>query len=82
MRFSLLTATCAIAYDFYFVAVPLFMSFPSQWFHRRRGLATGIAVSGSGIGGGISSLILRGLLPRIGYRNSMLVRSLLSIFEP
>lgn len=33
------------------------VSIPSQWFFKRRGLATGICVSGSGVGGLIFSLI-------------------------
>lgn len=58
------------------IGLPIFMSFPSQWFTKRRGFATGLAVSGSGIGGGMSSLIIRGLLPRLGYRYTLLVRIL------
>lgn len=34
------------------IALPLTMSLPSQWFLKRRGMATGLAVSGTGIGGG------------------------------
>lgn len=55
------------------LGLPVFMAIPSQWFAKRRGFATGVAVSGSGIGGGISSLIIRGLLPRLGYRHTLLV---------
>jgi MFS family permease len=43
------------------ISMPLYMALPSQWFLRRRGLATGIAVSGAGIGGGIESLVVRPL---------------------
>jgi MFS family permease len=43
------------------ISMPLYMALPSQWFLRHRGLATGIATSGSGIGGGIGSLIVRPL---------------------
>jgi MFS family permease len=43
------------------ISMPLYMALPSQWFLRKRGLATGIAVAGSGIGGGIGSLIVRPL---------------------
>jgi MFS family permease len=43
------------------ISMPLYMALPSQWFFRRRGLATGIAVGGSGLGGGIESLIVRTL---------------------
>lgn len=51
-----------------------FMTLPSQWFSRRRGLATGITVSGTGFGGGVYSLIMRAILPKLGYRNSLFVR--------
>ncbi|KAJ7734770.1 major facilitator superfamily domain-containing protein [Mycena maculata] len=57
------------------IAMPLYMALPSQWFLRRRGLATGIAVSGSGIGGGIESLFVRPLLSNLGYRDTMLIYS-------
>lgn len=50
-----------------------------QWFLKKRGLATGIALSGSGFGGGIASLLLRGILPSLGYRNALLVRFSLSL---
>ncbi|KAJ7839492.1 hypothetical protein B0H13DRAFT_1533866, partial [Mycena leptocephala] len=43
------------------ISMPLYMALPSQWFFRRRGLATGIAVGSSGLGGGIESLIVRTL---------------------
>ncbi|GAA6010696.1 hypothetical protein JCM10207_005802 [Rhodosporidiobolus poonsookiae] len=52
---------------------PVFVSLPSQWFVRRRGLATGIAVSGTGFGGALLSLLIRYLLPRYGYRTTLLI---------
>ncbi|KAM0745863.1 MFS general substrate transporter [Meredithblackwellia eburnea MCA 4105] len=55
------------------IGLPLFMTLPSRWFLRRRGLATGIAASGAGFGGAISSLIVRALLPRLGYGHTLLV---------
>ncbi|KAJ3730198.1 major facilitator superfamily domain-containing protein [Lentinula raphanica] len=57
------------------IGMPLYFSLCSQWFLKRRGLATGIAVSGSGIGGGIETLIMRQLIVRIGYRDTMLTFS-------
>lgn len=56
------------------VSFDQFMTLPSQWFSRRRGLATGITVSGTGFGGGVYSLIMRAILPKLGYRNSLFVR--------
>ncbi|KAF7343329.1 Monocarboxylate transporter [Mycena venus] len=41
------------------ISIPLYMTLPSQWFLRLRGVATGIALAGAGIGGGIESLIVR-----------------------
>lgn len=55
------------------MGMPMFLSLPAQWFSKRRGLASGITTAGTGIGGGISSLIMRDLLPRVGYRSTLLV---------
>ncbi|KAF5346416.1 hypothetical protein D9758_012748 [Tetrapyrgos nigripes] len=57
------------------IALPLYVSLPSQWFDKRRGLATGIAVSGAGIGAGIESLIVRPLLVNLGLRRTMIIYS-------
>ncbi|KIY68467.1 MFS general substrate transporter [Cylindrobasidium torrendii FP15055 ss-10] len=57
------------------LAMPLFMSLPSQWFLRHRGAATGLSLGGSGIGAGIFSLIMRELFVRIGYKRTMLIYS-------
>ncbi|KAJ7151334.1 major facilitator superfamily domain-containing protein [Mycena crocata] len=57
------------------ISMPLYMALPSQWFLDKRGLATGIAVAGSGIGGGIESLVVRPLLSNLGYRRTMLIYS-------
>ncbi|GAA5866030.1 hypothetical protein JCM8547_002920 [Rhodosporidiobolus lusitaniae] len=54
------------------VGMALFLAVPSQWFLKRRGLATGLATSGSGTGGGLGSLILRGTI-KLGYRNALLI---------
>lgn len=54
------------------IAAPLFMSLPSQWFYRRRGLASGIAMGGAGLGGGISSLIVRQLLLSLGHGKTLM----------
>ncbi|KAK0194693.1 major facilitator superfamily domain-containing protein [Armillaria mellea] len=57
------------------LGMPLYMSLPSQWFLEKRGLATGLAVCESGIGGGVSSLIVRKLLSTVGFRKTMLIYS-------
>ncbi|KAF8933678.1 hypothetical protein BGZ52_007041 [Haplosporangium bisporale] len=48
------------------------LSLPSQWFRRNRGLATGITISGGGIGGLWLSPLLSKLLERKGLRWTML----------
>ncbi|KAJ7201139.1 major facilitator superfamily domain-containing protein [Mycena pura] len=57
------------------ISMPLYMALPSQWFLCKRGLATGIAIAGSGMGGAAWSLVVRSLLSNLGYRNTMLVYS-------
>ncbi|KAL1929048.1 hypothetical protein VTP01DRAFT_2107 [Rhizomucor pusillus] len=41
---------------------------PQQWFSKRRGLAVGLAMSGSGIGGLCVSNICQAIIASIGYR--------------
>lgn len=48
-----------------------------KWFVRRRGLAMGIALCGSSIGGIVMPLMLRQLLPSIGWKWSMRVLGIL-----
>ena len=54
------------------IAMPVFMSLPSQWFYKYRGLASGIAVGGSGIGGVFSVLMVRKLLSVVGMKKTLL----------
>jgi nitrate/nitrite transporter NarK len=54
------------------MAIPLFMSLPSQWFYKRRGMASGIAIGGAGIGGGIIAQVLQPLLVRFGFKYTMM----------
>lgn len=41
---------------------------PQQWFSKRRGLAVGLAMSGSGIGGLVISNICQAIIANIDYR--------------
>ncbi|ORX96148.1 MFS general substrate transporter [Basidiobolus meristosporus CBS 931.73] len=52
------------------------VSVPSQWFTKRRGLATGIAVSGGGIGGLALAPITRSLISKVGFRWSLRILGL------
>ncbi|KAK8844679.1 hypothetical protein IAR55_006528 [Kwoniella newhampshirensis] len=62
------------------ITMPLFMSLPSQWFYKRRGLASGIAIGGAGIGGGTSSLVVRQLLTAVGHRKTLWIMSFINLF--
>lgn len=42
-----------------------------EWFQERRGLATGIQMSGTGVGGVVYPLVVSALLSRFGYRATM-----------
>ncbi|KAK7428040.1 hypothetical protein QQZ08_005472 [Neonectria magnoliae] len=50
-----------------------------HWFLRRRGLATGMAISGGSVGGIVSPLILGALLPRIGFAWAMRAMALIMV---
>lgn len=50
------------------------VTLPSQWFTSKRALATGIAVSGSGVGGVCLSPMIQKLILTIGYRNTLRVQ--------
>ncbi|CAO3631663.1 unnamed protein product [Cunninghamella blakesleeana] len=49
------------------------LALPSQWFTKNRSFATGLAVSGSGIGGLAISPMSENLIASIGYRNALRV---------
>ncbi|KAI8805031.1 major facilitator superfamily domain-containing protein [Cladochytrium replicatum] len=57
----------------YFPAVSL----PSQWFLKRRSVATGIAVSGSGIGGFVFSNVVARLVLAVGFRWTVRITALI-----
>jgi len=59
----------------YFPAV----SVPSQWFKKRRGLAVGLAVAGSGLGGLCGSPIVQLLIDTLGWQWSLRVLGFLSL---
>ncbi|KDE05180.1 hypothetical protein MVLG_04422 [Microbotryum lychnidis-dioicae p1A1 Lamole] len=59
---------------------PLVCALPSQWFLKRRGFASGIAVSGTGLGGAMASLIMRSLLPKLGFKKMLLVYAGINAF--
>ncbi|GMK57948.1 hypothetical protein CspeluHIS016_0407820 [Cutaneotrichosporon spelunceum] len=52
----------------------------SHWFDKRRGLAIGCVVAGSGLGGVLYPIILAQLFGKIGYRNTMLFVAALNFF--
>ncbi|KAK9719766.1 hypothetical protein K7432_004567 [Basidiobolus ranarum] len=58
---------------------PPAISAPSQWFSKRRGLATGLTVSGSGIGGLILSPITQALINSLGHRWTLRILALYAI---
>ncbi|OCF39448.1 monocarboxylic acid transporter [Kwoniella heveanensis CBS 569] len=43
-----------------------------EWFHAKRGYATGIMYAGSGAGGTIFPFLMQGLLSRFGYKAAMI----------
>ncbi|KAG1494766.1 hypothetical protein G6F46_006741 [Rhizopus delemar] len=60
-----------------FVFTPA-ITLPSQWFTSRRGLATGLAISGSGVGGVCFAPLAQYLIDNLGYRDSLRVLGAIS----
>lgn len=50
-----------------------------HWFLRRRGLATGMAISGGSVGGIVSPIIISALVPRIGFAWTMRAMALMMV---
>ncbi|KAF9101620.1 hypothetical protein BGX29_005443 [Mortierella sp. GBA35] len=50
------------------MANPCVLAAPSQWFVVRRGMASGIGISGSGVGGLVFSVLIEKLNASIGHR--------------
>jgi len=50
-----------------------------HWFLRRRGLATGLAISGGSVGGIVSPLIISALVPKIGFAWTMRAMALIMV---
>ena len=51
---------------------------PPGWFNERRGLAMGIVLSGTGIGGTLWAPVLRALNAEIGFKNTLRLTGALS----
>ncbi|KAG9121663.1 hypothetical protein FRC07_002299 [Ceratobasidium sp. 392] len=55
--------------------LPMIFAIPSQWFRKHRGVATGIVIAGSSLGGAVPSLIVQAMLTRIGFHKTLLIYS-------
>ncbi|CAE6419182.1 unnamed protein product [Rhizoctonia solani] len=55
--------------------LPMIFAIPSQWFRRHRGVATGIVVAGSSLGGAVSSLVVQAMLDHLGFHKTLLIYS-------
>ncbi|CAE6526894.1 unnamed protein product [Rhizoctonia solani] len=55
--------------------LPMIFALPSQWFKKRRGVATGLVIAGSSFGGAVPALIVQEMLDRIGFRKTLLIYS-------
>ncbi|KAJ1674088.1 hypothetical protein EV182_003989 [Spiromyces aspiralis] len=53
------------------------VSTPSQWFYKRRGLATGFVVTGVGAGGMLWSLLTRFMITRVGAQWSLRITAIM-----
>ncbi|KAK7047267.1 hypothetical protein VNI00_006498 [Paramarasmius palmivorus] len=61
-----------------FMVIPA-LTIPSQWFVKRRGLTTGIGVSGYGVGGLVLSPVTRKLIDEVGVRWALRIMGILTV---
>ncbi|KAJ3354592.1 hypothetical protein HDU83_005043 [Entophlyctis luteolus] len=54
------------------------LSAPNQWFEKKRGIATGVGVAGSGVGGVLYSIGTQQLLDRVGFEWTMRITAVFS----
>ncbi|KAK7203387.1 major facilitator superfamily domain-containing protein [Myxozyma melibiosi] len=52
----------------------------SQWFHARRGVATGLVCTGGSLGGIVFPMMTRSLLPQVGYGWSIRIMAFIVLF--
>lgn len=57
------------------VVIPIVLN---NWFHKRNGLAIGLAMAGSGVAGAIFSPALSGMITSLGWRQAALLMALVS----
>ncbi|KAG0230561.1 hypothetical protein BGW42_000865 [Actinomortierella wolfii] len=50
------------------MANPCVLSAPSQWFVKRRGMASGLGIAGSGLGGLVFNVLIQKLIDSLGVR--------------
>ncbi|KAB5590702.1 Monocarboxylate transporter 10 [Ceratobasidium theobromae] len=55
--------------------LPMIFAIPSQWFRRHRGVATGIVIAGSSLGGAVPSLVVQAMLEHLGFHKTLLIYS-------
>ncbi|KAI9298028.1 MFS general substrate transporter [Neoconidiobolus thromboides FSU 785] len=55
------------------------VSAPSQWFNKHIGLATGVVVAGSGIGGLVLNPLIQYILNHVGFRWTLRIQAIISI---
>ncbi|KAK7047293.1 hypothetical protein VNI00_006524 [Paramarasmius palmivorus] len=60
-----------------FMLIPA-LTIPSQWFVKRRGLTTGVGVSGMGIGGLVLSPVTRSLIDQVGVYWTLRIMGILN----
>ncbi|WWC85637.1 uncharacterized protein L201_000503 [Kwoniella dendrophila CBS 6074] len=67
-----LIVTIGVFYSGFYAAYLPCATLLFEWFHSRRGMASGIMYAGSGVGGTIFPFLVQSLLNKFGYKASMI----------